>query len=155
MLITLTRDTPAPDLWLGILEVDGRKFHTLEPADACVPEGVYRVRPHARPSGEQCFVISCSSLSIYEKPLDVPPSKRSEAWSQVFIHAGEFYWDANRSIALGKGRELVSVQGSAGAARTWKMIETKCAMNELRTLIGRKWDVQLAISKAEEARRAS
>lgn len=152
MQITLTRDTPHPDLWLGILEVAGRKFHTLEPAD-CLPTGTYRIRQHQRPNGEQCFALVAPHLGVYHQPYDVPPSRAKSARYLALIHAGNHWWDAN-AIAIGKNRILDTIRGSAMTLRTWKMAETKCAMNELRTLIGTKFDVEITIISSMEARAA-
>jgi hypothetical protein len=146
--LTLTRDTPYSDLWLGILEVSGRKFHTLEPAN-CLPAGTYRMRQHQRPNGEQCFALVAPQAGVYHQPYDVPPSRRSGSRYLSLIHAGAYWWDA-QAVALGKGRILDTIQGSI-TLKTWKMVETKSAMNELRTLIGNSFDNEVTIICSMEA----
>lgn len=149
MQLTLTRDTPHSELWLGILEVAGRKFHTLEPAD-CLPSGTYRLRQHQRPNGEQCFALVAPQLGVFHQPYDVPPSRQPTSRYLALVHAGNYWWDAD-AIALGKDRVLDTIRGTATTVRTWKMAETKSAMNELRTLIGTKFDVEVTIVSSMEA----
>lgn len=149
MQLTLTRDTPHSELWLGILEVAGRKFHTLEPAD-CLPPGTYRLRHHQRPNGEQCFALICPQVGIYHQPYDIPSSRRSTARYLALVHAGNYWWDA-AAVALGKDRVLETIRGSTTTIRTWRMAETKSAMNELRTLIGQKFDIEVTIISSMEA----
>lgn len=148
MQLTLTRDTPHSDLWLGILEVAGRKFHTLEPAN-CLPPGSYRLRPHQRPNGEQCFALVSPQAGVYHQPYDVPQSRRETAKFLALVHAGQYYWDAD-AVALGKDRVLETIRGTQ-TIRTWRMAETKVAMNELRTLIGQKFDIEVTIISSMEA----
>lgn len=155
MLLTLTRDTKTPELILGILEVEGHKFHTLEPASSAIPHGQYRARSHRRPSGEQCFELTCPQLGVYESPLQVPPSQRETAYSQVHIHAGEYWWHVSASVAIGKSREFTTVKGSFGASRTWRLGDTLSAMNELRTVIGRCWDIQVVVTSNGSADRVA
>lgn len=148
MQLTLTRDTPHSELWLGILEVAGRKFHTLEPAK-CLPAGTYRLRPHQRPNGEQCFALVSPQAGVYHQPFDVPPSRSGTARFLALVHAGNYYWDAD-AVALGKDRVLETLRGTQ-TIKTWRMAETKSAMNELRTLIGQKFDVEVTIISSMEA----
>lgn len=149
MQLTLTRDTPHADLWLGILEVAGRKFHTLEPAD-CLPAGTYRLRQHQRPNGEQCYALVSPQLGVFHQPYDIPPSRQKSGRYLALVHAGNYWWDAN-AVALGKDRVLDTIRGGSTTVRTWKMAETKAAMNELRTLIGTKFDVGVTIVGSMEA----
>lgn len=149
MQLTLTRDTPHSDSWLGILEVAGRKFHTLEAAD-CLPSGAYRLRQHQRPNGEQCYALVSPSLGVYHQPYDIPPSRSKASRYLALVHAGDHWWDAN-AVALGKNRILDTIHGGGTTLRTWKMTETKAAMNELRTLIGAKFDIELTIICSMEA----
>ena len=149
MQLTITRDTPHSDLWLGILEVAGRKFHTLEPADRCLPAGTYRLRPHQRPNGEQCFALVSPQLGVYHQPYDVPQFRVGAARYLALVHAGAYWWDAD-AVALGKDRVLDTIRGTR-TVRTWKMAETKSAMNELRTLIGQKFDIEVTIVSSLEA----
>jgi hypothetical protein len=146
--LTLTRDTPHPELWLGILEVAGRKFHTLESAD-CLPAGTYRLRQHQRPNGEQCFALVAPQLGVFHQPYDIPPSRQKTGRYLALVHAGNYFWDAG-AVALGKDRVLDTIRGP-NTFRTWKMAETKSAMNELRTLIGTKFDVEMTIVSSMEA----
>lgn len=148
MQLTLTRDTPHSDLWLGILEVAGRKFHTLEPVN-CLPPGSYRLRPHQRPNGEQCFALVSAQAGVYHQPYDVPQSRRGSARFLALVHAGDHFWDAD-AVALGKDRILETIRGTQ-TIRTWRMAETKAAMNELRTLIGQKFDIEVTIISSMEA----
>lgn len=148
MQLTLTRDSPYAELWLGIMEVAGRKFHTLEPAQ-CLPAGTYRLRPHQRPNGEQCYALVAPQYGVYQQPYDVPQSRKATGRYHALVHAGDYWWDAH-AVAIGKGRVLDTLRGSQ-VIKTWKMVETKSAMNELRTLIGQKFDVELTIICSMEA----
>lgn len=149
MHFTITRDTPHSELWLGILEIAGRKFHTLEAAD-CLPSGTYRLRHHQRPNGEQCFALVSPQAGVYHQPYDVPASRKPVAKFLRLIHAGDYFWDA-QSIALGKNRILETIRGSGTPMKTWRMAETKSAMNELRTLIGNSFDNEVTIICSMEA----
>lgn len=149
MQLTLTRDTPYSDLWLGILEVSGRKFHTLEPA-GCLPVGTYRLRQHQRPNGEQCFALVSPQAGVYHQPYDIPASRKGTSRYLALIHAGAYWWDA-QAVALGKNRILDTIHGGSVVMRTWKMAETKSAMNELRTLIGNSIDNEVTIISSMEA----
>ena len=149
MQLTLTRDTPYSDLWLGILEVSGRKFHTLEPA-SCLPAGVYRLRQHQRPNGEQCFALVSPQTGVYHQPYDIPPSRKASSRYLALIHAGAYWWDA-QAVAIGKNRILDTIHGGSVTLRTWKVTETKSAMNELRTLIGNSIDNEVTIVCSMEA----
>lgn len=154
MQLTLTRDTPHTDLWLGVIECAGRKFQALESSD-CLPAGVYRLRQHVTPSGEQCFALVSPPLGVYQHPFEVPPARKATARSRALIRAGEYFWDAHGGIVLGKSRVLDTVRAFDSNVRTWKMTETKSAMNELRTLIGIKFDIELTIVGSMEAQAAS
>jgi hypothetical protein len=146
--LTLTRDTPHSELWLGILEVAGRKFHTLEPAD-CLPPGTYRLRSHQKPNGEQCYALVSPQAGVFHHPYDVPPSRVTASRYLALVHAGNYWWDAD-AVALGKDRVLETLRGTQ-TIRTWRMAETKAAMNELRTLIGQKFDIEVTIISSMEA----
>jgi hypothetical protein len=86
---------------------------------------------------------------VFHQPFDVPPSRASTAKYLALVHAGNYWWDAD-AVALGKDRILETIRGTQ-TIRTWRMAETKAAMNELRTLIGQKFDVEVTIISSMEA----
>ena len=147
MIITLKREARLPDGTLGMLEVNGRKFPTLEnPArtacdrhDTCLPPGTYRLMPKQRASGEKAFAVVNALNGVWERPSDVPRHV-TDARSAVFLAAGVSLDDLTGShIAPGKER----VKRSAG----WAMEGTREAMNEIRTLVGSRLDIVLIIEE--------
>lgn len=145
MNILLTRDPhqPSQECTLGTLDIAGRQFHTLE-RDA-LPVGDYRLEHHRTPSGEQCFSLIAPKLGVYGYPYEIPAHKRATARSHALVRAGDFWWDCHGGIAVGKGRALETVSGFTGIVRAWKMLDTKSAMNEIRTLIGHRIDITLTL----------
>ena len=53
-------------------------------------------------------------------------------------------------MAIGKDRVLETLRGTQ-TIKTWRLAETKSAMNELRTLVGQKFDVEVTIISSMEA----
>lgn len=148
MIITLKREARLPDGTLGMLEVNGRKFPTLEnPAwgagdkhDTCLPAGTYRLLPKQRASGEKAFAVVNAMHGVWERPSEVPKHAVTDARSAVFLAAGVTLDDlVGAHIAPGKER----VKRTAG----WFMDGTREAMNEIRTLVGSRLDIVLIIEE--------
>lgn len=155
MLITLHREQYLPDCTLGLLEVSGKKFFTIEKPwrqseagrggvehYSCVPEGEYRMVPWTRPSGEKTFALSNPQLDVYQRPFDVPRDKRSIARSLILIHAADYVHDVLGGIGPGLGRS----RDPDG----WVVTSSRDAMNQIRTLVAHKFDLTLIIQRHQQ-----
>ncbi len=152
MNITLLRDPvqPAAYCTLGVLEVSGRKFHTMErpwivdelggiggkPYLSCVPVGVYRLERRETEARGKHWILYAPALGVYRQPGDIPKGARGR--SLVLVHAANWAHELHGCIAPGKARELDRTQG-------WMVKESRAAMNELRTLLGNQLDLTLEI----------
>lgn len=151
MILTLRREY-LPDCTLGLLEVSGKKFFTLErPWRAhgvgragvehlsCVPEGSYRLVPWTRPSGEKTFALSNPQLDVYQAPFDIPRERHGIARSLILIHAADYVHDVLGGIGPGLGRS----RETCG----WAVTGSRDAMNQIRTLVAHKFDLTLIIER--------
>lgn len=156
MLITLTRDQYLADCTLGVLEVAGKRFFTIErpwlpdPVGkagvkyrSCVCEGAFRLTPFTRPSGEKAFRLSNPTLDVFESPTDVPKGREDSTRTLVLIHAANYVYDVIGCIGPGMSR-LKTPQG-------WMVANSREAMNQIRTLVGMTFDLTLLIKTAEAA----
>ena len=152
MLLTLTRDPhqPAEYCTLGILDVSGRgKFHTVEKpwvpgppgtvcghqGTSCVGVGVYRLSPRETEARGKHWILSAPTLGVWPMPADIPAGVYGR--SLVLIHAANWAHELLGCIAPGKARGII--------AGEWGVSESRAAMNEIRTLIGNTFDIQLEV----------
>ena len=155
MILTLTRDQFLTDCTLGLMEVSGKKFFTIErpwephPTGrggvehrSCVPEGSYRLVPWTRPSGEKTFALSNPQIDVYQTPFDVPREKRGIARSLILIHAADYVHDVLGGIGAGLDRKR---EGSG-----WVITSSRDAMNQIRTLVAHKFDLTLIIQRPKQ-----
>lgn len=148
MIVTLTREAYLADCTIGMLEVVGRKFPTIENPrtaqdkhDSCLPPGEYRLVSVTRASGEKAFGIVNPQAGVWLVPSDVPRSKVTDARSAVFVAAGFSVNDTlGGHVAAGKRRYKDN--------GTWALDLSRDAMNEIRTLVGNRWDIKLVIQEA-------
>ena len=156
MLLTLTRDQYLRECTLGVLEVAGKRFFTIERPwipdpigksgvkyKSCVSEGVYRLSPFTRPSGEKAFRLSNPTLDVFESPTDVPKGREESTRTLVLIHAANYVYDVVGCIGPGMSRTKV--------AQGWMVTNSREAMNQIRTLVGSTYDISLLIKKPEAA----
>jgi len=148
MILTLRREASSDAGVIGMLDVNGRRFPTLErpPAaadkhDACLPAGTYRLLSMTRASGERCFALASASLNVYMLPSEVPPTRVTDARSAVFLAAG-FTLDDLIGGHIAPGKERAKSNGM------WTLKGTRDAMNEIRTLVGTRFDLTLIIEDA-------
>jgi len=152
MMLTLKRDTVAPDCVLGTLTIgDSHKLYTIEkpfvpnahggkagaPFISCLPAGVFRLEPHKLPSGERVYIVSNSALDVFQMPYEVPKSRNGACRSRVTIRAANYAFEAIDSIGVGTER----VKTKLG----WKLERSLDAMNQVRTILGSTFDLQLVI----------
>jgi hypothetical protein len=148
VILTLRREAYLPDGTLGVLEVQGRKFPTLENRkdatdrhDACLPPGAYRLTPTQRAGGDKCYAISSPLLGVWERPSEVPKHV-TDARSAVFLAAGFTLDDLVGShVAIGKDRTRTR--------EGWLLQMSRDAVNEVRTLIGSAFEVVLMVESPE------
>lgn len=145
MIITLQREPAIDGCVLGVLEVAGRKFPTLERPrsaadkhDSCLPAGMYRLLAMTRAGGERCYGIVNTMLGVWMLPSEVPESKITDARSAVFLASG-FTADDLIGSHIAPGKDRIKAAGN------WQLSNTRDAMNEIRTLVGHKIDLQLLI----------
>lgn len=124
MILTLARDRNQPVAYctLGMLHVKGHVFHTIEPgAGSCLPVGTYRLEAvDSEARGKHWKIKNVETLAV--------PS---------LLHAANWAHELSRSVAPGKARKM-----SLGI---WSVVESRSAMNEIRTLVGTSYDLQLTI----------
>lgn len=144
MIVTLRREAFLADGTLGMLEVAGRKFPTLELRgeavdrhDGCVPAGTYRLLPRQRASGEKAYAISNPMLGVWELPREVPRHV-TDARSAVYLAAGVTLDDLI-GCHISPGKERLK------RAHGWWLDGTRDAMNEIRTLVGSALDITLVV----------
>lgn len=151
MIITLTRDSQQPAAYctLGIMEVNGRgKFHTVErpwipvpdapcghQQTSCVGVGLYRLEPRETEARGKHWILSSAALHVYRMPGDVPTGVYAR--TLVLIHAANWAHELLGCIAPGKSRSIMDGE--------WGVTQSRAAMNEIRTLIGNTYDLQLEI----------
>ena len=153
MLLTLTRDQYLPECTLGVLDVAGKKFFTIERTwlpdpvcksgrkyESCVSEGTYLLHNFTRPSGEKVFMLSNPQLDVYEFPADVPKGRENSTRTLVLIHAANFVHDVIGCIGPGLSRTKVN-------GKEWMVTESREAMNQIRTLINSTYNLSLLIQK--------
>lgn len=156
MILTLHREQYLADCTLGLLEVSGKKFFTIErPWEphlvgrggtehrSCVPEGNYRLIPWTRPSGEKAFALSNPQLDIYQGPFDIPRDRIGIARSLILIHAADYVHDVLGGIGPGLARSR--------EPWGWIVTSSKDAMNQIRTLVAHKFDLTLIIERHSQA----
>jgi hypothetical protein len=154
MILTLTRDQFLSDCTLGLIELCGKKFFTIErpweahPAGragmeyrSCVPEGNYRLVPYTRPCGEKTFALSNPQTDVYQTPFEVPRERRGIARSLILIHAADYVHDVCGGIGVGLGRTREQYG--------WVITSSRDAMNQIRTLVAHKFDLTLIIQRQQ------
>lgn len=149
MIVTLKREAHLTDATVGVLEISGRKFLTLEQRerangedkhDVCLPPGAYRLTPTQRAAGDKCYAISNPALRVWQRPSDVPPSSVTDARSAVYLAAGFSTDDlVGGHVAVGKQRQ--KIRG------VWALDQSGDALNEIRTLIGSVLDITLIVEE--------
>lgn len=155
MILTLTREQFLNDCTLGLMEVSGKKFFTIErPWEAhtvgragvehrsCVPDGSYRLVPYTRPSGEKTFALSNTQLDVYQSPFEVPRERRGIARSLILIHAADYVHDVLGGIGIGLSR--------AREQHGWVITSSRDAMNQIRTLVAHRFDLTLIIQRQQQ-----
>jgi hypothetical protein len=151
LIITLTRDPHQPAYYctLGILEVNGRgKFHTVErpwvpvpdnlcghQQTSCIGVGLYKLEPRETEARGKHYIVSNPALGVYRMPADVPLNCYGR--SLVLIHAANWAHELMGCIAPGKSRAMTNGE--------WGVVDSRAALNEIRTLVGNTYDLQLEI----------
>lgn len=150
-MLTLKRDTVAPDCILGTLTVGPHKLYTIEkpfvpnehggkagaPFISCVAAGVYRIEPHKLPSGERTYILSNPSADVFMMPYEIPKSRNGACRARVTIRAANYAFEAVDGIGVGTERCKTKLG--------WKLERSLDAMNQIRTILGMTFDLQLLI----------
>lgn len=148
MIWTLTRDgrQPAADCTLGVLEVAGHHFQTMErpwvpsaafrggtPRRSCVPEGAYALVPHDSPKHPQTWALVNLDLGVCHDPAE---GMRSD----VLVHPANYASELEGCIAPGNGRFLHNGE--------WAVVDAREAFNQIKLLAGYPGDHSMAIVRA-------
>jgi hypothetical protein len=125
MIITLERFAYLDDCTRGVLHVGNQSFQTIEqewhknpdglgglPFESCIPDGVYQLRPHMRPSGKKAFILSSSDCGVYEQQEDM---QGNIGRYLILIHPGNTTADVVGCIAPGLTGSDRSVSKSRNA----------------------------------------
>lgn len=136
-ILTLIRDISTPEITMGWLSINGKKWATLErpwaPAivgrggmkgRSCVPPGEYQLLPHDTEAHPKVWALVNTSLDVYRDPVSVPTAKLGYARTAVLIHVANFVHELRGCIALGKTRGKDRDQ--------WMVRSSRDAINELR-----------------------
>ena len=150
--LLLNRDIATPLETCGWLTFNDRKWATIErpwvacplggkagkKGFSCVPPGEYKLEPH---SGDYVNVWSLVNpeLGVYHWPWDVPKGREETSRTAVLIHAANWAYELRGCIAPGKHR-LKDGRGH------WYVKNSRDALNEIRTLVGRHVDLTLVIT---------
>lgn len=153
MIIELVRDFRDDTCTLGIMTVNGKRWHTMErpwvPSTkggvggekgvSCVPPGRYKLVRHSSEAYSNVFALAASTLDVYHWPWEVPKSKREAARTAVLIHAANYASELRGCIAPGKERKKTGSE--------WGVFRSRDAVNELRTVVAGIFDLELWISE--------
>jgi hypothetical protein len=153
MILTLNSDLHSLDCSLGILEAEGRKWHTLElpwvpdpnggqggqPHRSCIPSGVYRVEPRRTEARGEHWMVTNPTLDVYGEAEAVPRLKAICARSLVLIQVGTKVSCLGDGIAIGKSRERVNGR--------WQLTRSKDAMNELKQILSGRYEISLVVCR--------
>lgn len=152
MILELIRDIRLANCTTGRLIVGGKTFYTIErpwipnscggPCGekyvSCIADGEYKLEPWVRPSGEKVFIIYNPALGVYRLPKDVPKGMEKSTRTLCLIHAANYAHDVNGCIGPGKNRKKEGTE--------WMVLQSRDAMNEIRTLVGQRLDLSLFIT---------
>ena len=87
-----------------------RPWADNRPSVSCIPDGVYRVFAHTRPSGEECFMVLDEPCCASADQLD----DKHTRWGILF-HAGNTVDDSQGCILPGLDRKPERVTNSVRA----------------------------------------
>lgn len=152
MILTLIRDPQQPAAYctLGRLSVNSRgAFDTIErpwvpgpdgtvcgeQQQSCIGVGVYRMESRETEARGKHWILSNPALGVYRYPQDIPTGVYAR--SLVLIHAANWAHELLGCIAPGKIRGVINSE--------WGVGDSRAALNEIRTLIGNTYDLQLEI----------
>jgi hypothetical protein len=149
--LELVRDIETPYCTLGRLHFAGRSLFTIERAwvpdprskggtkgISCVPLGDYRLDRHNSDAHPKVWALVNPLLDVYHWPDDVPPSKELVSRTACLIHAANWAHELRGCIAPGKTR----IKDARGR---WMVTNSREAINDLRTVIGTRYEVSLTI----------
>lgn len=115
MLGHIKRFSYSPTETEGILSLGILHFATVErpwipnpngarggmPSESCIPDGMYKMAPFVRPSGELAYIIWNPDLGVYRYPQEHP---EGEGRDLILCHTGNFVTDVIGCIAPGLER---------------------------------------------------
>lgn len=135
MHLVLTRDTYTKHETLGVLEIAGQRFQTIEPpwvpgndpgedggepGKSCVREGIYALVPHDTVKHPRTFALVNPDLDVVHNPT---PGKRSD----VLIHSANWARELEGCIAPGQDRER--------DGEVWMVTHSKASLRTILSLM--------------------
>ena len=91
-----------------------------ESNNSCVPDGIYHLRPHTRPNGDEVVALINEDLGVYYLEEDMPPEGGRFL---ILMHIGNWSTDIVGCIAPGTGK----AESDKGPMVT----SSRAAMNEV------------------------
>ena len=147
---------------LGTLEAGGRRWPTVErpwlpasdgpagvPERSCIGVGTYRLEPRETDARGKHFILSNPLLRVYHHQKDVPRGQYGRFL--ILIHAANWAHELLGCIAPGKVR--LAPRASGNPFDEWMVVQSKAALNELRTVLTSGYDHQLQIMGGNDVTR--
>jgi hypothetical protein len=155
--LLLNRDIHTSTETCGHVSLEGRKWATIErpwlpcpdggkagkKGFSCVPVGEYKLERHSTDAYPSHWALVNHELGVYHWPWEVPKHKEAWARTAVLIHSANWAHELRGCIAPGKARFR------DGNGR-WYVDKSRDALNEIRTLLGRRVDLVLVITGSKE-----
>ena len=117
MELLLIRDSYGPVQTFGKMFTEDGTFHTIErpwiqgpdkggmPFESCIPDGIYQLVPHTRPSGDKVVALVNEELGVWYQKDDRPST-----WGRylVLIHAANYVEDIVGCVGPGAARTIAN-----------------------------------------------
>jgi hypothetical protein len=104
-----------------------------------VPPGEYRLVPHTGDHQKDVWALVNTEFGIYHWPWEVPRGKEAVSRATILIHPAN--WAAELRGCIAPGLHRAKQQNGR-----WFVSRSRDAINEMRTLIGKRVDLSLTIT---------
>ena len=130
MHLILTRDMQLPDCTLGLLNVNGTVYCTIEKpwannaeGKSCVPAGTYELMRHDSQKHPKTWALENKALHVTHFPDPAHPDWRSAC----LLHPANWASELEGCIAPGMSRQMV--------AGVWMVEQSKSAMDAIKDAV--------------------
>lgn len=107
---------------------------------SCIAPGRYRLERHSSDAHPNVWALVNHALDVFHWEEEVPPIRRGKARTVVLIHP------ANRAEEL-KGCIAPGTERARWSRSVWAVLNSRDAVNQIRTWIGGSLDVYLTIDE--------